>query len=651
MIQLYSENNTNYSKNGNVTLTPTVCKLTAKLGGEWIVDMTHPLDAKGRWKYITDEAVIKMPSFNGSQLFRIYQRSKKDSGVVCKLQPIFFDAKGEVFIQDTRPTDMTGQQALDALLTGSRFSGVSDIDKLETAYYVRKNLLECISGKDDNAFLTRWGGEPIYDNFRIIINSRAGADRGLTLRYGMNIPQNGVEEIVDMSSVVTRIYPQGYNGRTYGGYVDSPQAGAYPYIRSASVEYKNIMMAEDAPSNASEDPANIICRTTEELRAHLEAAAQQSFADGADKPKVTLKVKMAMVQNTEQYADYLGLQNVSLGDTVHLYHSRLGIQSTERVIELAYDAITQKVSDVVLGTAQYTYFDGMASSLNLVQSDIVNIKNEQADLKYGLRSTSEESEVTRSYFWTDAEGAHVTTIPMDATQGKNVLIDSDSMDIRNGEDVLASFGENLIELGKGNDEAVISFVNDILKMSLENQVFEIVGEILNMWLSIADSSPTLEHTAPRLQLQQNAYNYRTSAQLMAEDVLITGRSWGSADGSISLDAESKITANGSPVSPYASDTSISGIKVSRQLNMVTMNLNKQVTLVANTELLLGTLPVGYRPASAFPFVAQIAAAAVPNASARGVVYTDGRVTVTCSSAQANRYVYATVNWLTDDSIS
>lgn len=43
--------------------------------------------------------------------------------------------------------------------------------------------------------------------------------------------------------------------------------------------------------------------------------------------------------------------------------------------------------------------------------------------------------------------------------GRNVRIDSDSVDIRNGEEVLASFTENLIELGKNNPEAVISLLN------------------------------------------------------------------------------------------------------------------------------------------------------------------------------------------------
>lgn len=49
--------------------------------------------------------------------------------------------------------------------------------------------------------------------------------------------------------------------------------------------------------------------------------------------------------------------------------------------------------------------------------------------------------------------------------GRNVRIDSDSVDIRNGEDVLASFAENLIELGKNNPEAIISLLNGLGKIA------------------------------------------------------------------------------------------------------------------------------------------------------------------------------------------
>lgn len=45
------------------------------------------------------------------------------------------------------------------------------------------------------------------------------------------------------------------------------------------------------------------------------------------------------------------------------------------------------------------------------------------------------------------------------TLGKNVLIDSDSVDIRNGDTILASYGDNAIYLAKNNSDAIIDLCN------------------------------------------------------------------------------------------------------------------------------------------------------------------------------------------------
>lgn len=52
------------------------------------------------------------------------------------------------------------------------------------------------------------------------------------------------------------------------------------------------------------------------------------------------------------------------------------------------------------------------------------------------------------------------------TLGRNVLIDSDSVDIRNGTNTLATFSDNLIELGKGNTNSSIKLCNGVGEINL-----------------------------------------------------------------------------------------------------------------------------------------------------------------------------------------
>lgn len=109
MIHIYNPENTDYDKNGDMTLTPSSATAHLVLNGVWEAELKHPIDAEGRWRYINEEAVVKMPSFNGEQLFRIKHKTKSDSGVTATLEPIFMDAVDDCFLVDIRPTNKTGQ--------------------------------------------------------------------------------------------------------------------------------------------------------------------------------------------------------------------------------------------------------------------------------------------------------------------------------------------------------------------------------------------------------------------------------------------------------------------------------------------------------------------------------------------------------------
>ena len=372
MIQIYSENNKNFSSNGDMTLLPEDASVSVELNGSWNLTLQHPIDQKGRWKYLEEGAVIKAPSFNGEQLFRIYKKEKSEDGISVEAYPIFFDSKNDCFLTDVRPTGKNGQDALNIMLApNKKYSARSDIPRRATAYYEYMNLMEAINGDNTNSFLNRWGGEILYDNFKIIVNERVGGDYGVELRYGKNIPANGITETVDMSEVVTRIYPKSYNGYKLSGdgYVDSPILSNYPTVKAATMKFDNIKMREDAQED-DEEKGIIICDTQADLDKALTEACKKQFEAGLDKPKVTIEADMVLLQNTDQYKDYEILETVSLGDTIHCRHDKLGIISDARVVGLEYDCILNRVISAVLGQFQSNYIDNIASSIDKIDSVI-----------------------------------------------------------------------------------------------------------------------------------------------------------------------------------------------------------------------------------------------------------------------------------------
>ena len=147
MIEVYLKTNKNYEMNGEMTLEPSSCIYKNK---EYLLTIEHPFDKLERWKYLDYENVIKTEG----KLYRIFNVVKSLDYITAYARPIFFDLIDTILL-DVRPTNKTGQQALEEILKGTGFKAHSNISTLNTAYYIRKNIVEAILGNDDNSFLLR----------------------------------------------------------------------------------------------------------------------------------------------------------------------------------------------------------------------------------------------------------------------------------------------------------------------------------------------------------------------------------------------------------------------------------------------------------------------------------------------------------------
>lgn len=389
MIQIYKAFNTDQTRNGDMVLMPSAAITHAVLNGSWSAELTHPIDPEGRWKYIEEEAIVEMPSFNGKQLYRIRSKKKTVSTVQATMEPVFFDSIDDCWLEDVRPTNKTGQEALDIMLESNpKYSAKSDIDKLGTAYYEYQNFMEALNSNQDNSFINRWGGEILFDNYEIIVNSRVGEDRGVEIRYGKNIKKDGISEEVSTGNTVTRIYPKAYNGYKMSGkgYVDSPLLRKYPTVKTITMTFSDVKMAEDA-QEGDEEKGIIICNSQDELDQALKMKCENQYSNGLDKPSVTISVDMVLTGNTEEYKQYRKLEEISLGDTVHCRNARLGIVTDARVIELKYNSILKRVESVVIGDYSYNYFNNVSSTVNRVQSAIRSDGTVVAEQVYGAINT------------------------------------------------------------------------------------------------------------------------------------------------------------------------------------------------------------------------------------------------------------------------
>ncbi|MBS6678032.1 MAG: phage tail protein [Clostridiales bacterium] len=378
MIQIYAPGNRNYNRNGDAVLHPSQCDVEMNLKGDWQLTLENPADENVN--LITKEAVIKCDTPIGkSQRFRIYDYEKSEDGVSAKARPVFFDAAKDAFILDKRPTNKTGKEALNILMDGTGYTGETDIMDFNTAYYVRKNLIEAINGEDENSFINRWGGEPIYQNEHLIMNKKYGSDRGAKATFGNNL--QSITETVNMDQVVTRIIPMAYNGYMLEGdkpWVDSPNIGKYELIYTKVIEYSDVKLQEDVSDENEKGYGDLST-----LRAELKRRAQQDFDNGIDLPAITYEVEVTDLENAVGYEDIKDLVKIGFGDDVTAENKRLNITTKNRCVGIVYDCIEQKNKSVTLGETQTDYFTQMASVQQKVNQSLTNT-GVRGEMVYGL---------------------------------------------------------------------------------------------------------------------------------------------------------------------------------------------------------------------------------------------------------------------------
>ena len=369
MIEIYLKNNTNYDKNGDITLNPTSCTYKES---EKELTLEHFLDEDGRWKYINFENVIAAEENGKKKFYRIYNVVRELYSVTAYARPIFYDLIDKVLL-DVRPTNKIGKEALDIILADTGFTGHSNISNLSTAYYVRKNIVEALLGDEENSFINRWGGEFYCENFDVYINDRIGADNGVRVEFGYNL--NEIEEDVNIEEVVTRIIPTGYDGIMLDGetpWVDSPLINKYTQPKMRVIEFSDVKVKESSDDEEGFD-------TIEEARAELIRQCNLLYENDIDKPAVNYKIDMINLANTTAYKDFKMLVEVNKGDTVTCYIKHLDMDVKARVIDYERDLITGEYTYIELGNAVSNFFNKQAD----IQSQVDNILNDNGSVNAG----------------------------------------------------------------------------------------------------------------------------------------------------------------------------------------------------------------------------------------------------------------------------
>lgn len=394
MLTVHDRSSIDFTATGLGVLDPHVveARVTEELNGEYSLSFVYPADGPLA-KHLVLEAVIAapVPGTTGRQGFRIHEVSTTLDGLLqVTAFHVFYDLAGN-FIADTYVVNKTAKAALDQLLaaatTPHRFTATSsDIATRASARVVRMPLAAALMDTgEDNTFASRWAGELTRDNWHIHHAARRGADRGVVIRDRKNL--TGYESVIDLTSVVTRIVPVGYDGITLPElYVDSPKLSTYITPRIKVIRYPQVKAITD-PERPREDEVPL-----DQAHALLRQAARAEFAKNhVDEPAASYSVSFVELASTEEYADFAQLETVLLGDTVTVRHADLGVALTARVVAYTYDPLAKSYVSVELGSVAAKF-----TSVTRTISSAVQAAEAASDLA-GVALASADGKTTNHY--------------------------------------------------------------------------------------------------------------------------------------------------------------------------------------------------------------------------------------------------------------
>lgn len=372
LIRLYEQNTTNFANNGLTILQPISCKIKRNLQEyTYQLEMTHLLNDKGMM--LVEDRIIGFKD----QFFRISSIRKNLKEINIVANHVFFDLNKN-FIEDINIRDKTGGMALSQILNGTSykhsFTATSDIDTVASSRMVRKNVVTALIGDIDNSFINRWGGELDIDGFSFKLNKQIGKDDGYTIKYGKNL--TGLDLQLNMLEVVTRIRPVGFDGIEIEDlYVDSPYINNYALPIIKEIKYENVKWTGSPNYEEREDDDSYIYENLSDAQAKLvELATNEFTVNEIDLPQTTINIEFIELSKTEEYEHLKFLQNINIGDTVHVYHKALDINLKSRCIEYVYDCILNKYETITLGSYTKNFFSKTENTNNKVDNNDIDIE-------------------------------------------------------------------------------------------------------------------------------------------------------------------------------------------------------------------------------------------------------------------------------------
>lgn len=321
--------------------------VTEHLNGQYTATMKYPVSGI-HFNEIELQGIIKLSAnqFDEPQLFRIVNVSKPLNGIVeYELNHITYDLSYTSVAPFTSDYVQATLVALwDNMTGGKSFSISTDINDSTHRTHKFKNekpqSCRALFGGQEGSLIDIFGGEYHYDNLKVELLTKRGADHGVKIKYGKNLTDVTQEETNE--NVYTHVIPyaQDSNKNTIIG-----DTITLFNVDESKMRILNLDLSDKFQGENGEETKITVKDVNREARYYVER-------NNLTEPRVSLDVSFLDLSQTVEYANIAPLETVSLGDTVYVDYPTLGVSAKARVIEYEWDSLRERYNSVEIGDAK-----------------------------------------------------------------------------------------------------------------------------------------------------------------------------------------------------------------------------------------------------------------------------------------------------------
>lgn len=400
--------------------------VTEHLNGQYTATMKYPVSGI-HFNEIELQGIIKLSAnqFDEPQLFRIVNVSKPLNGIVeYELNHITYDlsyTSVAPFTSDyVRPTLVA---LWDNMTGGKSFSISTDINDSTHRTHKFKNekpqSCRALFGGQEGSLIDIFGGEYHYDNLKVELLAKRGADHGVKIKYGKNLTDITQDETNE--NVYTHVIPyaQDSNKNTIIG-----DTITLFNVAESKMRILNLDLSDKFQGENGEETKITVKDVNREARYYVER-------NNLTEPRVSLDVSFLDLSQTVEYANIAPLETVSLGDTVYVDYPTLGVSAKARVIEYEWDSLRERYNSVEIGDAKARLSTTIADIESKSDTYYSELFNQAVNNKTFLQSAIEHA----SELLKGAYGGHIV-IGTNADGQPNEIYAMDTDDVSTAKKVL-----------------------------------------------------------------------------------------------------------------------------------------------------------------------------------------------------------------------